>query len=64
MHHDFDRQFNRAKKTAGIIAFVSCAIFVIIYLAGIAGMLLIFSNPEMVGSFFGRIVTGFMESTK
>lgn len=58
---NFDRSFNRTSRMINIafvfqLIIISITISVVVYIAWN-----MFTNPESVGEFFGRIVKGFNE---
>lgn len=56
---DHDRDFNMAKKTIRFAMIIQFIIIITIFTVIIGGIIFIFSNPETIGEFFGRISSGF-----
>ena len=61
---NFDRSFNRTRRLA-IGMFIFNAIVVLgMFVLGIYILHTLFTNPEAVGEFFGRIASGFQSATQ
>jgi len=56
---NFDRKFNRTRKVINYIFVFNMVIIIAVLIGAIVLGYNVFTNPEGVGAFFGKIVKGF-----
>jgi len=56
---DFEARFAKRRKLSNIFSIFTLSIIIVVYVGVVVLSYNIFTNPEGVGEFFGRIIKGF-----